>query len=142
MKKYHASISREMKKDIQIDPVENVYVAVVLEYNTIYKTNDWVAYLSNEKNVDLEMVLITSKGFDSERQTSEMRHKIAVLPALSIARIELLQEEVLELDNSFKVTFFENNKLYEKNFLLKKNTAKEANLRMIPSLQKKGILLK
>lgn len=131
-----------MKKDIQIDPVENVHVAVVLEYNTIYKTNDWVAYLSNEKNVDLEMVLITSKGFDSERQTSEMRHKIAVLPALSIARIELLQEEVLELDNSFKVTFFENNKLYEKNFLLKKNTAKEANVRMIPSLQKKGILLK
>ena len=131
-----------MKKDIQIDPVENVHVAVVLEYNTIYKTNDWVAYLSNEKNVDIEIVLITSKGFDSERQTSEMRHKIAVLPALSIARIELLQEEVLELDNSFKVTFFENNKLYEKNFLLKKNTAKEANVRMIPSLQKKGILLK
>jgi len=130
-----------MKKDIRIDPVENVFVAIVWEYNTIYKTNDWVAYLSNEKNVDLEMVLITSKGFDGERKTSEMRHKIAVLPALSAARIELLQKEVLELDNSFKVTFFENNKLFEKNFLLKKNTAKEAKVRMIPSLQKKGILL-
>ena len=131
-----------MKKDITIEFVENVYLAVVLEYNTIYKMNDWVAYLINDKNVALEMVLITSKGFDTERETSEMRHKIPVLPALSFARIELLQEEVLSLDNSFKVTFFENNKLFEKNFLLKKNTAKEGNLRRIDSLQKKGILLK
>lgn len=131
-----------MKKDIQIDPVENVHLAIVLEYNTIYKMNDWVAYLINDKNVALEMVLITSKGFDSERETSEMRHKIEVLPALSFARIELLQEEVLALDNTFKVTFFENNKLFEKNFLLKKDTAKETNLRLITSLQKKGILLK
>lgn len=131
-----------MKKDIHIDPVENVHLAIVLEYNTIYKMNDWVAYLINDKNVDLEMVLIISKGFDSKRETSEMRHKITALPALSYARIELMQEEVLALDNAFKVTFFENNKLFEKNFLLKKNTAKEANLRNIPSLQKKGILLK
>ena len=131
-----------MKKDIQVDPVENVHLAVVLEYNSIYKMNDWVAYFINDKNVALEMVLITSQGFDSDRVTSKMRHKIEVLPALSFARIELLQEDVLALDNAFKVTFFENDKLFEKNFLLKKNTAKEANLRLINSLQKKGILLK
>ena len=51
-----------LKKDIQIPKVENVYVAVVNEYNEIYKTNDWNAYIINDKTVDLEMVLIVSKG--------------------------------------------------------------------------------
>lgn len=131
-----------MKKDISIPVVENVQVAVVLEYNPIFKTNDWYAYLINDKNTDLEMVLIVSKGCDQERETSQMRHKIALLPALSAAKIELMQEDVLALDNEFKVTFFENNTLFEKNFMLQKNTAKEGNLRMIASLKKRGILLK
>lgn len=131
-----------MKKDISIPVVENVQVAVVQEYNPIFKTNDWYAYVINDKNTDLEMVLIVSKGFDQERETSQMRHKIALLPALSAAKIELMQEEVLALDNEFKVTFFENNTLFEKNFMLQKNTAKEGNLRMIASLKKRGILLK
>ena len=47
-----------MKKDIQIPVVENVYVAIVNEYNDIYKTQDWNAYIINDKAVDLDMVLI------------------------------------------------------------------------------------
>ena len=30
-----------MKKDIQIPEVKNVHLAVVFEYNDIYKTDDW-----------------------------------------------------------------------------------------------------
>jgi len=131
-----------MKKDITIHLVENVNLAFVFEYNPIYKTNDWYAYLINDKNVDLEMVMIISKGYDAGKETSQMRHKIDLLPALSAAKIELIQEDVLQLNNEFKITFFENNKLFEKNYILKKNTAKEDNLRVIPSLQKKGILIK
>ena len=52
-----------MKKDIHIPKVEGVYIAVVNEYNDIYKTQDWNAYIINDKDVDLEMVLIVTSGY-------------------------------------------------------------------------------
>jgi hypothetical protein len=71
-----------------------------------------------------------------------MRHKIERLPARSFAKIELMQEEILTLDNHFKVTFFQHDRMFEKEFILKKNTFKEGALRHIDILNKKGILLK
>ena len=59
-----------MKKDIQIPVVENVYVAIVNEYNDIYKTQDWNAYIINDKAVDLDMVLIVTSGFSEDKMTS------------------------------------------------------------------------
>ena len=47
-----------MKKDIQIPEVTNVEIAVVYEYNAIYKTDDWNVYIINNKNVDLVKKLI------------------------------------------------------------------------------------
>ena len=55
-----------MKKDIQIPKVTNVFMAIVKEYNTIFKCDDWHAYLINNKEVDIEMVLIVSKGYDED----------------------------------------------------------------------------
>ena len=59
-----------MKDDIIIPKVENVYVAVVSEYNDIYKTQDWNAYIINDKNVDLEVVLIVTNGYSKDKITS------------------------------------------------------------------------
>jgi hypothetical protein len=50
-----------MKADIKIPKVKNVYVAVVQEQHPEYKTNDWNAYIINNKDVDLETVLISFK---------------------------------------------------------------------------------
>ncbi len=94
-----------MKDDIIIPQVNDVYVAVVNEYNDIYKTNDWNAYIINNKDVDLEMILIVSKGYTQNKETSLMRHKLEKLPKKSYAKIELMQEDVLALNNEFKVTF-------------------------------------
>ncbi len=131
-----------MKKDIEIPRVENLFLAITKEYNTLFKTHEYYAYLMNEKESDLEMVLIVSKGFDSHDVTSQMRHKIENLPAKSVAKIELIQEEVLKLNNEFKVTFFEKNKMFDKNFIVKKGMLKEGSLRMIKKLNKKGIIIK
>jgi hypothetical protein len=130
-----------MKKDIQIPLVEGVQLAIVQEYNPVFKTNDHYIYLINEKKVDLEFILIVSKGFDKNVETSTMRHKIEILPSHSFAKVELIQEEVLQLNNEFKITFFENNKMFEKNFLVKKNIVKEGNFKFIKSLNKKGIII-
>lgn len=131
-----------MKKDIHIPKVENVYVAVVNEYNDIYKTNDWNAYIINDKNVDLDMVLIVVKGFTEAKVTSTMRHKLDKLPAKSFAKIEFMQEDVLQLNNEFKITFFEGNNMFDKTYLFRKNTINEKAFQNIPVMNKKGVLVK
>lgn len=131
-----------MKKDIHIPEVTDVFMAVVKEYNDIYKTEDWNVYIINNKSVDLEMVLIVSHGYDEKDTTSKMRKKIEKLPANSYAKVELIQPELFKLNNEFKVTYFENSNMFEKTFLFKKNTLNEGVLRMISFLDKKGILLK
>ena len=130
-----------MKKDIEIPKVEGVYMAITYDYNKTFKTNDWNAYLINDKDIAIEMVLVVSRGFDGAIKTSTMRHKLENLPAKSGAKIELMQDEVLKLNNEFRLTFFQDNKLYEKTFLFKKNTLKESALRTIEILNKKGIIV-
>jgi len=130
-----------MKKDITIPKIENVHLAIVLEYNSIFKVNDWNVYLINERLEPLEMVLIVSKGFNTKDKTSTMRHKLAVLPAKAFAKIEFMQDEVLKLDNQFSVTFFIDNKMYEKTFLVKKNTVNPKTIKQIELLNLKGIFL-
>lgn len=129
-----------MKKDINIPQVKGVYVAVVNEYNDIYKTHDWNAYIINDKNVDLEMILIVSIGYTNDKASSTMRHKLDKLPAKSYAKIELMQEEVLALNNEFLITFFEDNKMFDKNYVFKKNTIHKKALQPIPLIEAKGVL--
>ena len=94
-----------MKKDIKIPSAEGVYMAIIYDYNKVFKTNDWNVYLINDKDVAIEMVLIVSHGFDQDIKSSTMRHKLESLPAKSGAKIELMQDEVLKLNNEFKLTF-------------------------------------
>ena len=129
-----------MKKDIQIPEVTGVEMAMVYEYNDIYKTDDWNVYLINNKSVPLEMLVIVSQGFSETKTTSLLRKKLAVLPANSFAKIEYIQPELFKLHNRFQVTFFEGNILYEKTFLFQKNTVKESALDTIDEIKKQGVL--
>jgi hypothetical protein len=133
-----------MKKDIKIPEVTNVFMAVVKEYNNEFKCEDWNAYIINNKEVAIEMVLIVSKGYDEDKmiETAVLRHKIEKLPAKSFAKVELLQGDVLKLSNFFNVTFFEENIMFDKKYLFKKGSIKEGVLRSIPLLNKRGILIK
>lgn len=131
-----------MKKDIHIPKVDNVFVAVVQEQHPEYKTEDWNAYIINNTDKDLETVLIVSQGYTDTKMTPSMRHTISKLPARSYAKIEYLQEQVLELNNTFKVTFFEGNQMYDKSYLFRKNTINTKALQTIPLMQLKGVLVK
>ncbi|MGY8938746.1 MAG: hypothetical protein ACKVK4_02100 [Flavobacteriales bacterium] len=129
-----------MKKDIEIPAVSNVEMAMVYEYNNIYKTDDWNVYLINNKSVPLEMLIVVSQGFSKKKTTSLLRKKLTVLPANSFAKIEYMQPELFKLNNRFQVTFFEKNTLFEKTFLFKENTVKESALRNISEIKKRGVL--
>ena len=131
-----------MKKDIIIPEVSGIEMAIVYEYNDIYDTNDWNVYLVNNSDARLEMVVIVSKGYGSKKISSVMRKKIDVLDAHSFAKVEWMQPELFKITNLFQVTFFINNRLYDKTFTFKENTIKEGGLRMIPEIKKRGILAK
>ncbi|MFD0990324.1 hypothetical protein ACFQ1R_09465 [Mariniflexile jejuense] len=131
-----------MKKDIEIPKVEGVYVAIVNEYNDIYKTQDWNAYIINDKDIDLEMVLIVTTGYSEEKITSTFRKKLDTLPKKSYAKIELMQEELFALNNTFKVSFFEGNSMFDKTYLFRKNTINLKALQPIPLMEARGVLVK
>ncbi|MEJ6792494.1 MAG: hypothetical protein QNK89_07130 [Lacinutrix sp.] len=131
-----------MKKDIQIPVVKDVYIAIVNEYNDIYKTQDWNAYIINDKDVDLEMVLIVTSGYTEDKMTSIFRKKLDLLPKKSYAKIELMQEDLFALNNQFKVTFFENNKMFDKTYTFRKNTINLQALQPLSLMEARGVLVK
>lgn len=131
-----------MKKDIKIPEVKDVYVAVVQEQHPEYLTRDWNAYIINNSDSNLDTVLIVSHGYSDTKATPPLRHTIAKLPARSYAKIEYLQDQVLALNNAFKITFFEGNQMFDKTYEFRKNTINEKALQAIPLMQLKGVLVK
>ncbi|WP_411894147.1 hypothetical protein [Winogradskyella sp. A2] len=131
-----------MRRDIQIPEVKDVYIAVVQEEHLEYKTKDWNVYIINDSVNDLDTVLIVSKGFSDRKITPPMRHALKMLPARSYAKIEYLQEAVLDLNNEFKVTFFKGNQMFDKSYLFRKNTINDKALRTLPLIKLKGVLVK
>ena len=135
-----------MKKDIHIPKVENVYVAAMQEWNDDFMENTWYAYLVNDSAEKLESVIAVSSASGmidgEERKTSQLRHVFAeVLPDTAV-RIEMIEESVLQLNNSFMVTYFKDNKLYDKNFVFRANTIAKENFQEVPVIHKEGVLLK
>lgn len=130
-----------MRKDIEIPEVKDVYVAVVREWNEEFLSKDWNAYLINNRNTPIEMAIVVSKGYDGDTKTSTMRHGLGTLAAKDTVKIELLQEDVLALNNEFYLTFFADNKLFEKKFVFEKYSINEANLVMLPVMNAEGVLV-
>ena len=131
-----------MKKDIHIPEVIGVYVAIVNEYNEIHNTQDWNAYIINEKDVDLDMVIIVSEGYSNTKKTAVFRKRIDKLPKKSYAKIELMHEDLFALNNKFKVSFFEGNTMFDKTYVFRKNTINLRALQPLPLMKVKGILVK
>jgi hypothetical protein len=130
-----------VKKDIEIPVAKEVYIAIVKEWNEELLSQQWTAYLINNRNTFIEMAIVVSKGYNEDKKTSTMRHGIGTLEAKTFVKIELIQEEVLALNNEFYLTFFADNKLYEKKFVFEKHTVKEENTTMLPLMNVEGILI-
>ena len=129
-----------MKKDIHISDVEDVYIAITREYNETYKVFDWNAYLINNKAICLDMVIVVTKGYSRNKITTTFRKKIDELPPKSFAKIEMIQEAVLSMNNVFNVSFFDDNKLFEKSFVFRKNTINTASVEKVPLMGLRGVL--
>ncbi|TYP76270.1 hypothetical protein [Aquimarina intermedia] len=131
-----------MRKDIDIPEVKDIYIAIIKEWDEEFLAQNWVAYIINDGDTAIEMVLIVTKGYDNERKTSLLRHGIGTVDAKSSTKIEMIQEELLAMNNEFAVTFFADGKLYDKKYIFKQHTINENALQDLPVIEQRGVLIK
>ena len=132
-----------MKKDIEFPKVVGVKVAIAQKINEIQQ-NEWYVYLLNTNDFDLENVLITSQGYgeiDGEaRKTSTLRHLIEHVPANDHVLIEPIDPSVFQLCNEYWVSYYVEDKIFDKRFIFLPESVVEDNLIEIKQLSLKGIL--
>lgn len=134
-----------MKKDIIIPEVENVFLAAVQEWSDDFMEKVWYVYLVNDSDFNLDSVMVVSKAFgtiDGEmKKTSLLRHAFVEVPAVSVAKIEMIEKSVLVLNNEFMLTFFIGDKLYDKKFIFKANSINKEATEEVPILFVEGIIV-
>ncbi len=133
-----------MKKDIIIPEVENVYIVAIKEWNEDFGENSWYAYILNNTSEKLEMAMVVSNAEgiinNEERKTGSFRHAFnEVLPESAI-KVELLENNVLQLNNYFMLTYFLDGKLYDKNFTFEANSITDENTSELQKINRVGVL--
>ena len=133
-----------MKKDIIIPEVENVYIVAIKEWNEDFGENSWYAYILNNTSEKLEMAMVVSSASgiinNEERKTGSFRHAFnEVLPETAI-KVELLENNVLQLDNHFMLTYFLDGKLYDKNFTFEAHSIKDENTTELQKINRFGVI--
>jgi hypothetical protein len=133
-----------MKKDLPENIVEEISSAAVLESQTP-ESMVWNIYLINLKDVAIETVLITSKGYGlkngQEVKTSTLRHRIERVGPQSFAKIEAIDEEVFGLNNEYWVSYYISGEIFDKKFIFLPESIVEANMRRIPMINKPGVMV-
>ena len=139
-------LPNDMKKDIIIPEVENVFFAAVQEWSDDFMEKVWYAYLVNDSDFLIESVMVVSKAFgtiDGEmKKTSLLRHAFAEIPAVSVVKVEMIEKSVLALNNEFMLTFFMDGKLYDKKFVFKANSINETEVEEVPILFVDGVIVR
>ena len=108
--------------------------------------NIWNVYLVNDSDFDLDSVMVVSKAFgtiDGEmKKTSLLRHAFMQIPAVSVVKIEMIENKVLRLNNEFMVTYFINNTLYDKKFIFKAQSITPDYVEEVPILFVDGVIVR
>ena len=136
-----------MREELKGPTVENVGVAVIQQENELNEKIYYV-YLLNLREDIMEGIMITSKGFgqnanSGERvKTSMLRHSLEVLLPNEAAKIEPIMEEVFGLANEFWVSFWADDVMYDKKFVFLPETISEQNMKIIPILGEKGVMIR
>ncbi len=135
-----------MKKDITIPIVENVFMAAVQEWSDDFMEKVWYVYLINDSDHDLDSVMVVSNAFgmlDGEmKKTSLLRHAFMQVPAVSVAKIEMIETSVLRLNNEFMLTYFIGNTLYDKKFIFRAQSITPDYVEEVPILFVDGVIVR
>ena len=131
-----------MRKDIEIPKAENVHIVAVKEWDKDFTEQQWYIYLVNNREDEIETVLVMSRGKSEDRKTSTLRHGLGNMESKTSAKVEFIPTEVLGFTNEYLVTFFAENKLFERKFIFDPNSISDENVTAVPVLESEGILAK
>ena len=134
-----------MKEDIQPPKVEDVAVAIVKESND-HGEMGWMVYFVNMRDHQINSVLVRSNGYgkdgDETIKTSELRHFLQDVPAMTCVKVETIVEDVFHLSNQYWVSFFLDGKMYDKKYVFVPDAISEKNLVKVPIVFKMGVMIK
>lgn len=135
-----------MKKDITFPQVENVHIVAFQEWNDDFMENSWYAYLLNDSEEELELAMVVTRAFgtinNEERKTGTFRHAFAKVARNTAVKIELLENNVLQLHNEFLLTYFIKDQLFDKKFIFEADSLLPEHTIELPIIHKKGIFAK
>lgn len=133
----------KMKKDIIIPEVANVHIVAFQEWNDDFMENSWYAYLINDTDNLLEMAMVVSRAYGlingEERKTGTFRHAFAKVEPRTAVKVELLENNVLQLNNEFMLSYFSNGQLFDKTFVFRTNSIDVKNASILPIINKEGV---
>ncbi len=133
-----------MKKDIERPDVEDLALAVILEEEN--GQNIWNVFLINLHIVPIKNVIVTSKGYGEYKgeaiKTSTLRHFFEEIPDLEFTRVEPIMENTFGLTNEFWVSFYIDDKIYDKQYIFLPETINEKNFTKIPLLNVEGVMIR
>lgn len=133
-----------MKKDLPINIVDDISIAVVLESSTP-DTKNWTVYLVNEKEVPLTNVLVSSKGYgikdERDVKTTTLRHFLGDIEAKSAVQIEVIDEQVFGLTNEYWLSYYIANTIYDKKYIFLPESIVDENLSKVPLVNKPGVII-
>lgn len=131
-----------MKRDIEFPKVTGVKLAIVKE--EVKGNTEWSLYILNLNLIELNTVLITSKGYGQidgeQRKTSSLRHVIKQIGPQEFARVEPLDPAVFALTNEFWVSYYILDQIFDKKFIFTPGSFDPALIRVIPELGLEGVL--
>lgn len=133
-----------MKKDLPVNIVEDISVAVVLESQTP-EARHWTVYLVNEKDVPLRNVLISSKGYGEkdgkEVKTTVLRHFLGDVEPQSAVQIEVIDSQVFGLTNEYWLSYYIESTIYDKKYIFLPESIVDENLSKVPLVNKPGVII-
>lgn len=131
-----------MRKDIEIPKAENVYIVAVKEWDKEFTEQQWNIYLINNRTDEITTVLVMSRGKSEDKKTSTLRHGLGNIKPKTVAKVEFIPTEVLGFTNEYLLTFFAENKLFERRFIFEPHSISEEKVVSLPVLESEGILAK
>lgn len=129
-----------MKKDIRIPVSKHLQLWAVPGFHDELGENVWTLYVFNSSEMDLETVLIISRGGDKDIRTSILRRNIPFLKARQFAKLEILTKELQGVRTELLITYFAGSSLCETTIRIEAENLQEDLTEPLPGTAWKGLV--
>lgn len=129
-----------MKEDIVFYKATNVHIAAIKEWDKDFTGLHWNVYLINNLDKPIHTVFVLSRGKSEEMKTSTLRHFFKDIAPKSSSKVEFIAPEVLNFTNEYLISYFIDNRIYERKFIFNPGAINENNIIDLPVMEEEGIL--